>query len=106
MGCNGSKAAAAANTLADAKKTEAVKGDFEISLERQTDDQALGLSVVDAHPGLTVAALKEAGLVHDFHSANDTASDMHLKVGDKIIAVNGVSADAQQMVKELAQKTL
>merc|ERR1719482_485991 len=106
MGCNGSKKAAAPTAAAEAKKpAEAAKADFEITLERKTAEQALGLSVVDAAPGLTVEALKEEGMVPDFHKANEATPEQHLKAGDKIIAVNGVSADAEQMKKELAEKS-
>jgi hypothetical protein len=80
--------------------------DFKITLERTSDDQALGLVIVDAAPALAVEGLKEDGLVPEFVKANDNTPDQHVKVGDRIIAVNGVSSDLEQMKKELAMKTV
>jgi len=53
-----------------------------------------------------VEGLKEDGLVPEFVKANDNTPDQHVKAGDRIIAVNGVSSDLEQMKKELSMKTV
>eukprot|EP00929_Paragymnodinium_shiwhaense_P021446 TRINITY_DN13988_c0_g1_i1.p1 TRINITY_DN13988_c0_g1~~TRINITY_DN13988_c0_g1_i1.p1 ORF type:complete len:225 (+),score=79.79 TRINITY_DN13988_c0_g1_i1:73-675(+) len=104
MGCKGSKSAAA-GVPAVAEKP--VEGDFKVSLERGSDDEVLGLSVVEVTAGiLGVEAVKEEGLVPAFMKKDETASDQHIKVGDKLIAVNGVTGDTEQMKKELGQKVV
>lgn len=103
MGCNGSKSAGAAPVA----KQQPVEGDFTVTLERTSDEQTLGLRVIDAEQGvLRVEGVKEEGLVPDFIKANESTPDKHVKQGDLIVAVNGVTGETDKLKAEFKAKTI
>eukprot|EP00929_Paragymnodinium_shiwhaense_P010904 TRINITY_DN115972_c0_g1_i1.p1 TRINITY_DN115972_c0_g1~~TRINITY_DN115972_c0_g1_i1.p1 ORF type:complete len:227 (+),score=65.78 TRINITY_DN115972_c0_g1_i1:76-681(+) len=102
MGCKGSKSAAGVPA-----RPAATEAEFQLSLERSTDDEVLGLSVIEISAGiLGVEAIKEEGLVPTFLKANENSPNKQIKVGDRLVAVNDVKGDTEAMKKELAQKVL
>lgn len=103
MGCNGSKSAGAAPVA----KPQPVEGDFTVTLERTSDEQTLGLRVIDAEQGvLRVEGVKEEGLVPDFIKVNESTPDQHVKQGDLIVAVNGVTGETDKLKAEFKAKTI
>jgi hypothetical protein len=102
MGCTGSKTAAA--------PVQKVEGDFKVTLERASDEQALGVTFLnhDIDGGLlAIEAIKEEGLLPEYNvKANENAPEQQVKVGDRIIAVNTVTCDLEKMKAELKQKTV
>jgi len=104
MGCGGSKSGAAA--AQPAAKPQPLEGDYKITLERTSDEQTLGLRVVDADSVLRVEGLKEEGLMPDFIKANENSPDQHVKKGDLIVAVNGISGGTDMVKDELKAKTI
>jgi len=100
MGCGGSKKAAAA-------PAEAPVADYKISLERSTDADALGMTVVsDGNGAFKISALKEEGLVPTYNKAPETTPETQVKAGDLILAVNDVFGNLDEMKKQLQQKTV
>lgn len=105
MGCNGSKSAGAAPVAKPV--AQPVEGDFKVTLERTSDEQTLGLRVIDAEQGvLRVEGVKEEGLVPDFIKANESTPDQHVKQGDLIVAVNGVTGETDKLKAEFKAKTI
>eukprot|EP00929_Paragymnodinium_shiwhaense_P121086 TRINITY_DN93202_c0_g1_i1.p1 TRINITY_DN93202_c0_g1~~TRINITY_DN93202_c0_g1_i1.p1 ORF type:complete len:219 (-),score=54.86 TRINITY_DN93202_c0_g1_i1:294-950(-) len=107
MGCTGSKKATAAAAPVPSKDRQLAEGEFKVTFERASDSDVLGLSIVDAAPGVfIVEAVKEEGLVQTFIEANESKPEEHITAGDILVAVNGVAGNSEQMRKELMQKTV
>eukprot|EP00929_Paragymnodinium_shiwhaense_P076136 TRINITY_DN3907_c0_g2_i1.p1 TRINITY_DN3907_c0_g2~~TRINITY_DN3907_c0_g2_i1.p1 ORF type:complete len:262 (+),score=62.21 TRINITY_DN3907_c0_g2_i1:91-876(+) len=93
MGCSGSTAAPVAAAPA---------GNFIITLERSDLYQQIGLDVLRAHDpvGILVAGVAEDGLVPIYNKHHASISELEVKEGDVIVAVNSVFGDYDKMKKE------
>eukprot|EP00929_Paragymnodinium_shiwhaense_P019738 TRINITY_DN13358_c0_g1_i2.p1 TRINITY_DN13358_c0_g1~~TRINITY_DN13358_c0_g1_i2.p1 ORF type:complete len:246 (-),score=42.95 TRINITY_DN13358_c0_g1_i2:195-932(-) len=84
-------------------KRQDCKFDFEVRLQRHEECDRLGLDVVfPESKWLLVKDVKPQGLVADWNKANE--ANVHVRLSDYILAVNGVSGDADKMVARLADK--
>jgi len=105
MGCSGSKNTGSA-VAAPVENPQPIEGDFKITLERTSAEQTLGLGVVNEDSVLRVERVGEEGLVPDFIKAHESSPDQHVKLGDLIVAVNGISAGAEKVMGELNANTI
>jgi hypothetical protein len=77
------------------------RAEFTVKLEKKTDEASLGLNLSQTGAATTVEGVNTAGLAADWNRSN---KDSVIKVGDRIICVNGVS-DRKAMVKECKEST-
>eukprot|EP00929_Paragymnodinium_shiwhaense_P086260 TRINITY_DN46787_c0_g1_i1.p1 TRINITY_DN46787_c0_g1~~TRINITY_DN46787_c0_g1_i1.p1 ORF type:complete len:139 (+),score=23.90 TRINITY_DN46787_c0_g1_i1:104-520(+) len=76
-----------------------------VTLWRRPSKERVGLRVSDQGDGtLRVDGIQEDGMVSDFMRANSHDTDLHLKVGHKIVAVNEVTGDCEAMKQEFEAK--
>eukprot|EP00927_Polykrikos_kofoidii_P035571 TRINITY_DN30131_c0_g1_i1.p1 TRINITY_DN30131_c0_g1~~TRINITY_DN30131_c0_g1_i1.p1 ORF type:complete len:255 (+),score=47.25 TRINITY_DN30131_c0_g1_i1:39-803(+) len=97
----GSNAEAGIETLDETKCRE---GDFEVTIERKTGGESMGISVVLHQTNyLRIGSVNESGLIPDWNATNIDRPEVQLRPGDVITRVNGVSGSFYDMVNELRQ---
>lgn len=124
MGCKGSKQAAstegATATPPESKtlKEEKPEGeisvavaaaptfDFKVVLEREASE-GMGVRVdFFGSSVLKVNNIKDEGLIPAWNSKNENKPEVHIKVGDSIVDINGVHGDPKKMMEQIGAKVV
>eukprot|EP00929_Paragymnodinium_shiwhaense_P080047 TRINITY_DN41725_c0_g1_i2.p1 TRINITY_DN41725_c0_g1~~TRINITY_DN41725_c0_g1_i2.p1 ORF type:complete len:329 (+),score=41.60 TRINITY_DN41725_c0_g1_i2:73-1059(+) len=108
MGCGAGKHSRRPEA-AEEESPDAVD-EFQLTLQRRSKADSLGLLVVDevdeVDATLRIEAVRREGLVSAFMRANANELDLHFKVGYRIVAVNGVCGDCEAMRNELEEQVV
>merc|ERR1711957_345239 len=74
---------------------------YQIQLRKSENARALGITIAPSgREGILVSALKEEGMVSAWNRDNPSKD---VRVGDRIVAVNGINGSHEQMKTEIAQ---
>jgi len=84
-----------------------IRRQFSVVVEKRSDSDALGINLgILPSGGLKVYDLNNEGLVFQWNEKNLNNPDLMVQVGDLIIAVNGTTGKADNMLKRLKENTL
>eukprot|EP00929_Paragymnodinium_shiwhaense_P001700 TRINITY_DN101931_c0_g1_i1.p1 TRINITY_DN101931_c0_g1~~TRINITY_DN101931_c0_g1_i1.p1 ORF type:complete len:203 (-),score=18.99 TRINITY_DN101931_c0_g1_i1:199-807(-) len=82
-------------------------GDYEITLERKKDAETVGVTIVPmSDQTYQVVEVKREGLIPAWNSDHTELPQRMVKLGDRILGVNGVFGSVDLMVQELRRQVI
>eukprot|EP00927_Polykrikos_kofoidii_P087221 TRINITY_DN9993_c0_g1_i2.p1 TRINITY_DN9993_c0_g1~~TRINITY_DN9993_c0_g1_i2.p1 ORF type:complete len:320 (+),score=55.73 TRINITY_DN9993_c0_g1_i2:97-1056(+) len=81
--------------------------DFEVVLERRLYGETLGLAMSTHNKKLLqVEKLRTKGMIPAWNASHESTPEVQVRIGDWVLAVNGVWGNADLMITEVVQETV